>query len=93
MIGNTLLNQIVNERGITRPAEVLNQLHDEIRQALKQDDEDAKNRDGMDIVLCVLHRNINVLEFAGRAADRGAGRIPGRALAGSSQPGFRQPGL
>jgi len=66
MIGNILLNQIVLERGITRPAEILNQLHEEIRFALKQDDileEGAK--DGMDIAICVFHQLHNILEFAG----------------------------
>lgn len=66
MIGNTLLNQIVLERGITRPAEILNQLHEEVRFALKQDEileEGAK--DGMDIAICVFHQLHNILEFAG----------------------------
>lgn len=66
MIGNTLLNQIILERGVTRPAEVLNQLHQEIKYALKQDDltEDS-SRDGMDIALVVFHKLHNILEFAG----------------------------
>ena len=63
MIGNTLLNQIVHERGITRPAEVLNQLHEEIKTALKQTED--RNKDGMDIGLCVVHRDVNMIEFAG----------------------------
>jgi serine phosphatase RsbU (regulator of sigma subunit) len=66
MIGNTLLNQIVLERGVTRPAEILNQLHEEVRFALKQDEileEGAK--DGMDISICVFHQLHNILEFAG----------------------------
>ncbi len=64
MVGNTLLNQIVIERGITRPAEILNQLHHEIRTALKQE-EDGYSRDGMDIALCTIHQDVNILEFAG----------------------------
>lgn len=52
MIGNNLLNQIVNESGITSPDEVLNHLHEEIRKALKQN-EQHESRDGMDIAfLC-----------------------------------------
>ncbi|NJK83184.1 MAG: SpoIIE family protein phosphatase, partial [Saprospiraceae bacterium] len=64
MVGNTLLNQIVIERGITRPAEILNQLHQEIRSALKQE-EDSYSRDGMDIALCTIHQDVHILEFAG----------------------------
>jgi len=52
MIGNNLLNQIVNESGITSPDEVLNHLHEEVRKALKQN-EQHESRDGMDIAfLC-----------------------------------------
>lgn len=65
MIGNTLLNQIVLERGITRPAEILNQLEDEIRFALKQDTLEDGNKDGMDVSICVYHQVHNILEFAG----------------------------
>ena len=66
MIGNTLLNQIVLERGITRPAEILNQLHEEIRFALKQDEmEDESGKDGMDISICVFHQLHHIIEFAG----------------------------
>lgn len=51
MIGNTMLNKIVNARGVTSPDEVLNQLNIEVRKALKQDNERAATRDGMDIAL------------------------------------------
>jgi serine phosphatase RsbU (regulator of sigma subunit)/Tfp pilus assembly protein PilF len=63
MIGNNLLNQIVNEKGITDPALILDQLHVEIRKALKQE-EHAENRDGMDIAL-ITFLNENEAEFAG----------------------------
>ena len=66
MIGNTLLNQIVLERGVTRPAEILNQLHEEVRFALKQDEiEEESRKDGMDISLCVFHQLHHIIEFAG----------------------------
>jgi serine phosphatase RsbU (regulator of sigma subunit) len=66
MIGNTLLNQIVLERGVTRPAEILNQLHEEVRFALKQDEmETESGKDGMDISICVFHQLHHILEFAG----------------------------
>ncbi|GAB4129399.1 MAG: hypothetical protein OHK0045_07390 [Raineya sp.] len=66
MIGNTLLNQIVLERGVTRPAEILNQLHEEVRFALKQDEVDTESgKDGMDIAICVFHQLHHIIEFAG----------------------------
>ncbi len=53
MIGNNTLNKIVNEKGITSPDEILNQLHKEIRKTLKQD-EQTESKDGMDIAICSL---------------------------------------
>ena len=52
MIGNTLLNQIVNERGITDPAEILNNLNAEVNRSLKQNQQDSESRDGMDGAIC-----------------------------------------
>lgn len=50
MIGNNLLNQVVNERGITAPDEILETLHHEVRRTLKQDEND-ETKDGMDLAL------------------------------------------
>ncbi len=50
MIGNRLLNQIVIQKSIFDPAEILEQLHIEIRKALNQ--EHSENNDGMDVCLC-----------------------------------------
>lgn len=63
MIGNNILNQIVNEKDITSPEEILNHLHMEIRKSLKQQ-EQAENRDGMDIALAVFDSE-NRISFAG----------------------------
>lgn len=66
MIGYALLNQIVIERGITRPAEILNQLHEEIKRTLRQDKiAPEAEKDSMDIALCVIHELHNIVEFAG----------------------------
>ncbi len=62
MIGNTLLNEIVNEKHITKPSEVLNQLNKGIIQALQQEDGGAD--DGMDITLCCIDKNNRRLQFA-----------------------------
>lgn len=63
MIGMNLLNQIINERGVTSPAEILNSLHIEVRKALKQE-RLAYTKDGMDIAV-VTFNSENEIEFAG----------------------------
>lgn len=65
MIGNTLLNQIVNERNITRPDLVLNELNKEIIRVLKQHDEDSDSRDGMDLALVNIDYPNRILQYAG----------------------------
>ncbi len=63
MIGNAFLNEIVNERGITTPALVLDQLREMIIASLKQQESD--NKDGMDITLVSIDLVHNKLEYAG----------------------------
>lgn len=65
LIGNTLLNKIVNENGITDPAEILNQLRDEIIKSLKQTGNDLESKDGMDVVVCSFDEDMRSVEFAG----------------------------
>jgi serine phosphatase RsbU (regulator of sigma subunit) len=62
MIGTTLLNEIVNEKDITAPGEVLYHLREGIIRSLKQTAQ-GESKDGMDIAFCVLSGN--VLEYAG----------------------------
>ena len=63
MIGSSHLNQIINERGILRPSEILNHLNTGITEALKQTDKEVN--DGMDIALCSLDLQNLRLEYAG----------------------------
>jgi len=63
MIGNNILNQIVNEKGITSPSEILNFLHKEIRKTLNQEVQN-ENKDGMDIAI-ITFNNESEIEFAG----------------------------
>lgn len=70
MIGHDMLNQIIIEKGITSPSDVLNHLESGIRTALKQDLESSENKDGMDIALCSLDmeqdKGANIeLQYAG----------------------------
>lgn len=63
MIGNELLNQIVNVHHITSPDLILNELHKGIRYALQQGE--TANRDGMDISVVTLtkHPNSSLIGF------------------------------
>jgi serine phosphatase RsbU (regulator of sigma subunit) len=65
MIGNTLLNQIVKEKGITAPSAILNELDNSIRITLKQDRTENASRDGMDIAVLLIDRTDNSLHFSG----------------------------
>jgi serine phosphatase RsbU (regulator of sigma subunit) len=68
MIGNTLLNEILNEKQIYECDGILNQLHIEVRAALKQDIAHNTTNDGMDIALCRI--NLDTLEMQYAAANR-----------------------
>lgn len=61
MIGITLLNQVVKEKGITSPAQILNHLRKEVISALSIDGSDK--RDGMD--MAIISFNDNELIYAG----------------------------
>jgi serine phosphatase RsbU (regulator of sigma subunit) len=66
MVGNRLLNEIVNERKVNNPGEILEILNKEIRIALRQEQTD--NNDGMDISICRFSKEENgstLLTFAG----------------------------
>lgn len=65
IIGNTILNEVVSEKNITQPAEILNELHAGVKTALKQSNSENERRDGMDIALCSLNEDNTILEYAG----------------------------
>jgi len=54
LIGISLLNEIVKQRKITSPAQILEQLHIGVQVALNQ--ADKTNDDGMDVCLCAIER-------------------------------------
>lgn len=51
MIGNSFLNEIVNERALTRPGLILDKLRNLVIRALKQSETESAANDGMDISL------------------------------------------
>jgi len=63
MIGNNVINHIVNEQGIITPNEILNHLHKEIHHTLNQEKQN-ETRDGMDIALISFNSDTEI-EFAG----------------------------
>lgn len=65
MIGNSLLNHIVNEKHIVTPSKILEQLHLGIRSALHQHKAGADSMDGMDITLCSIDFEQKTFEYAG----------------------------
>jgi len=65
MIGNSLLNEIVNVKGIREPGAILSHLNHGVRRALKQDRKGSQRYDGMDIALCAIDSDIREITFAG----------------------------
>jgi len=64
MIGNSLLNKVVVNFKNTPPLEILFQLRKEVIKTLNQSTR-SKRQDGMDMALCVIDQENQVLEFAG----------------------------
>ncbi len=67
MLGDSYLNQIINLQGITKPDQVLAELHKNIQIALNQ--ENNSNQDGMDVALCVIDQEKKILEYAGASRE------------------------
>ena len=65
MVGHTLLNEIIDQKGITDPGKILNELDNSVRFVLKQDNYETSTRDGMDICLCVFDKGKNIVHYAG----------------------------
>jgi PAS domain S-box-containing protein len=69
MIGNSLLNEIVNNQKKYSPARILQLMHEGIRTRLMQ--EETSNRDGMDVCLCRLeYRDDDKIELTFSGAKR-----------------------
>lgn len=64
ILGSTLLNDIITVRKILQPNEILNELRQGLKQAMKQT-QDTKQKDGMDISVCVFDPNSYRMLYAG----------------------------
>ena len=65
MLGSSLLNQIIHDKEISKPNEILDLLHSGVEEMLNQRHEDNTNRDGMDASICIINRKKNIVKFAG----------------------------
>lgn len=65
IIGYNGLYQIVHEKGVTKPSEILNQLNNQVLNILRQTEDSESVNDGMDIAICCFNKKTQVLEFAG----------------------------
>ena len=81
MIGNTLLNEIVKQKKISEPAEILSHLDKGVAQALKQDHTNSESRDGMDIALVrITSENNRVREIIYAGANRPVLNVSGTII-------------
>jgi serine phosphatase RsbU (regulator of sigma subunit) len=64
MIGNTLLNEIVNEQKVTDTKKIAELLDEKIIHSLHQD-AGSEKYDGMDISICCIDRTANEISFTG----------------------------
>jgi serine phosphatase RsbU (regulator of sigma subunit) len=66
MVGCNIINKLVHENKIADPKIVLETLHTQLRQALKQDQKGSVNRDGMDIAAVLISAENIVFASANR---------------------------
>lgn len=65
LIGNMLLNQIVNEKQVTTPSEILRLLNIGVCDVLHQQKKESQSDDGMTIALCSIDYSNNTIQYAG----------------------------
>jgi serine phosphatase RsbU (regulator of sigma subunit) len=65
MLGVTMLNEIVNEKHIIMPDQIIENLRKGVIKSLKQVVDEDTVKDGMDIAICTIDFNNNTLWYAG----------------------------
>jgi len=65
IIGNSLLNQTINNPAVNSSAKALNFIDLELKKSLNKNKDEAPLRDGMDIALCCIDLKGMTLEYAG----------------------------
>jgi serine phosphatase RsbU (regulator of sigma subunit) len=65
MLGISFLNEIVSKSRFDSAGEILNRLRHKVKTSLKQRGEKGESKDGMDIALCIVDLEYNMLQYAG----------------------------
>ncbi len=65
IVGNMLLNEIINKYDVYDPAGILEYLHESVRTVLSQKDEQCHSNDGMEVSLCRFSKDYSELVYAG----------------------------
>ncbi|PLX01597.1 MAG: hypothetical protein C0594_12900, partial [Marinilabiliales bacterium] len=65
MLGVSFLNQIITEKGATKPSEILNLLRVEVINALQQKGDEGEAKDGMDIAMCTVNLKQKTIQYSG----------------------------
>lgn len=65
MLGVSLLNEIVRKKEITSTNLILDELRESIIESLHQKGSDDEQKDGLDIVMCVINSTTNELQYSG----------------------------
>ncbi|MBK7311670.1 MAG: SpoIIE family protein phosphatase [Sphingobacteriaceae bacterium] len=65
MIGHNLMHQIIQEKGITDPGDILNSLHKGVQESLRQGNNEINTNDGMDVSIIALNNNKKTATWAG----------------------------
>ncbi|MFI5203001.1 MAG: tetratricopeptide repeat protein [Flavobacteriales bacterium] len=74
IVGQDILNQLILEKGLRKPSQILMELDKKVCYALNKKATNSEYQDGMDIALCVFDKKANKMRFAG--ANRPAFIIP-----------------
>ena len=64
-IGYFLLNSIVDHDEVLNASTILDRLHSGVRRTLRQEEDEASARDGMDIAMCVINNKKKTIQYAG----------------------------
>jgi serine phosphatase RsbU (regulator of sigma subunit)/Tfp pilus assembly protein PilF len=65
VVGFNLLNQAVNEMGLTKPSDIIHHLDYGVNKLLRQSDGGNTVKDGMDLALCAYDSSTRKLQYAG----------------------------
>ena len=65
MLGITFLNDIIDSNLLVNSGEILDKLREKVKHAFKVYGKDLKNKNGMDIALCIVNKNTNIMQFSG----------------------------